>query len=213
MRSRHLALLLAAMSAGLALAGCHTDMWVQPKIKPLQESDFFTDGRGARDPVPHTIARGQLREDDAYFTGVVDGKLVTQLPPIVGPGKQFPTMRAMLDRGKERFEIFCTPCHGQLGDGKGMIAQRGLALRRGPASYHTDRLRKMPIGHFYDVQTNGYGVMYSYASRIEPQDRWAIAAYIRVLQRSQNPKPSDIPAGALAQAPADAKPETHGGAQ
>jgi len=96
-------------------------------------------------------------------------------------------------RGQERFNIYCSPCHGRLGDGKGMIAQRGLALVRQPASYHTDRLRKIPVGHFYDVITNGFGIMYSYASRVEPDDRWRIAAYIRALQFSQNAPLSAVP--------------------
>ena len=212
MSARRLPALLAAALSALALAGCHTDMWIQPKVKTLQESDFFTDGRGARDPVEHTIARGQLRGQDAFETGLVKGRLVTQLPPIVGPGKPFADTREMLERGKDRFEIYCSPCHGRLGDGNGMIAQRGLALRRAPASFHTDRLRRMPIGHFVDVQTNGYGVMYSYASRVDPQDRWAIAAYIRVLQRSQNARPGDIPPGAL-EASARPAPASEGAAQ
>lgn len=200
MRTRHIsrkvrrlgALLLVSLST--LLAGCHTDMWIQPKVKPLQRSDFFTDQASSRGVVPHTVARGQLKLDMAYETGVKDDKLVRTFPDIVGPGKPFATNMALLTRGKDRFQVFCTPCHGALGDGNGMIAQRGLSLRRAPASYHTDRLRKMPIGHFVDVITNGYGVMYSYASRVETNDRWAIAAYIRALQRSQHAKPGDIPA-------------------
>ena len=101
--------------------------------------------------------------------------------------------KKFLERGQERFTIYCTPCHGQLGNGDGMIAARGLALKRKPATYHTDRLRKMPVGHFFDVITNGYGVMYSYGARVEVPDRWAIAAYIRVLQMSQNVRLSDLP--------------------
>jgi mono/diheme cytochrome c family protein len=105
--------------------------------------------------------------------------------------------QAFLKRGQERFNIFCSPCHGRLGDGLGMIANRGLSLRRPVGNYHTDRLRKMPVGHFYDVITNGYGAMYSYASRVEPEDRWAIIAYIRVLQLSQNATPADAGAAAM----------------
>src|SRR5437868_3365161 len=164
--------------------GCHTDMWVQPKTAPLEESTFFADKSSARPLVPGTVARGHLEEDTPFFTGRDDsGQLVTEIPVKFNSDKEF---RAFLLRGQERFNIYCTPCHGRLGDGQGMISKRGLALRRPPANYHTDRLRNMPIGHFYDVMTHGYGVMFSYASRVEPQDRWAIAAYIRVLQQSQH---------------------------
>ena len=134
--------------------------------------------------VPGTVARGHLEEDTPFFTGRDDnGQLVTEIPVKFNSPKEF---KAFLLRGQERFNIYCTPCHGRLGDGQGMISKRGLALRRPPANYHTDRLRNMPIGHFYDVMTKGYGVMFSYASRVEPQDRWAIAAYIRALQLSQH---------------------------
>jgi mono/diheme cytochrome c family protein len=122
---------------------------------------------------------------------------VTRIPEEVV--RSFPSFKAMLQRGQDRFNIFCTPCHSRLGDGQGFIAQRGFAMRRPPAAYHTDRLRNMPIGHFYDVITNGYGTMFSYASRVEPQDRWAIASWIRVLQYSQNARVSDVPADLLAQ--------------
>jgi len=103
-----------------------------------------------------------------------------------------PVTVELLQRGQQQYNAFCAPCHGKSGDGQGMIAQRGLALRRQPASYHTDRLRGMPVGYFYDVITNGYGVMYSYASRIAPEDRWAIAAYIRVLQQSQYTRVNEL---------------------
>lgn len=171
------------------LTGCHPDMWRQPKAKPLQASDFFPDGMASRPLVAHTIARGQLREDDAYYTGISSGKLVDVFP--------FPMTRADIRRGQERFNIYCSPCHGRLGDGKGMIAQRGLSLVREPASYHTERLRKMPVGHFYDVITNGFGIMYSYAQRVDPDDRWRIAAYIRALQLSQHATRADLPGGMM----------------
>jgi mono/diheme cytochrome c family protein len=144
----------------------------------------FPDGMVSRPLVKGTVARDHLRDDDAFFTGFENGKLVTEFP--------IPLTKEVVLRGQERFTIYCVPCHGQLGNGKGMIAQRGFELRRPVGNYHTDRLRKMPIGHFYDVITNGYGAMFSYASRIEPQDRWAIAAYIRVLQYSQNARVSDL---------------------
>jgi len=186
----------------LLLTGCHLDMWRQPKVKPLQQSDFFADGMASRPLVAHTVARGQLREDDAYYTGVSNGKLVNTFP--------FPMTKEDILRGQERFNIYCSPCHGRLGDGKGMIAQRGLALVRQPASYHTDRLRKMPVGHFYDVITNGFGVMYSYAQRVEPDDRWRIAAYIRALQLSQHATVNDLPGGQMPE-PAPAAEEEHAG--
>ncbi len=160
-------------------------MWVQPKQTSQSASSFFPDHSVARPLVDHTVALGHLRQDSPFFTGYRDGKLVTELP--------IPVTKQLLERGKGRFQIFCTPCHGQLGDGKGMIAIRGFSLRRPVASYDTDRLRRMPIGHFFDVITHGYGTMFSYASRIEPQDRWAIAAYIRVLQLSQHAPATDVP--------------------
>jgi len=166
------------------LAGCHTDMWVQNKVKPLQESAVFLDGQASRRLPPGTVARGELRDDELMYRGIVNGKMATVFP--------FAMTRTDLERGRQRFDVYCSPCHGRLGDGNGMISQRGLALARQPASYHTDRLRKMPVGHFYDVITNGFGVMYSYAQRVEPADRWRIAAYIRVLQLSQNAKVTDL---------------------
>jgi mono/diheme cytochrome c family protein len=159
-------------------------MWRQPKQEPLDENELFVDGAGNRPLVPGTIARGHLREDDEYYTGQVDGKWIDGLPSGMKLDQQ--QLKDLLLRGQERFNIYCSPCHSRLGDGKGMIAQRGYELRRPVGDYHTDRLRKMPLGHFYDVITNGYGAMYSYASRIEPQDRWAVAAYVRALQLSQH---------------------------
>lgn len=172
------------LACTLVAAGCHTDMWQQQKVYPMQESTFFADGQTAR-PLPKgTIARDHLRADDAFFTGFQNGKLITTFP--------LPVTKELILRGQERFNIYCTPCHGRLGDGEGMIAQRGFALRRPPATYHTDRLRKMPVGHFYDVITNGYGAMFPYAARVEPQDRWAIVSYIRVLELSQNAGAADV---------------------
>lgn len=174
---------------GVFAAGCHTDMWQQPKLAPLDESTFYNDGQSARPLVAGTVARGHLRIDDAFYTGRVNGKYVDTFPVKV--------TRELILRGQDRFNIYCTPCHGRLGDGNGMIAKRGFSLRRPPASYHTDRLRNMPVGHFFDVMTNGYGAMFSYASRVEPADRWAIAAYIRTLQLSQHASASDVDPGEL----------------
>jgi len=147
----------------------------QPKYKPLAATDFFGDRRASRPAIADTVARGQLHLDEARYTGKVNGKDVTAIPIQI--------TREDLDRGHDRFEIYCTPCHGRVGDGQGMIVQRGL---RQPPSYHDERLVTAPIGHFFDVMTNGYGAMYSYASRVAVDDRWRIAAYIRALQLSQN---------------------------
>jgi mono/diheme cytochrome c family protein len=189
---------LLILGSALFLGGCHTDMWVQPKELSQTESWYYADKSSARPLVQHTVARGFLREDDRFFTGAENGKLVSELP--------LPVTEALLKRGQERFNIYCTPCHGRLGDGKGMVAQRGFSLRRPVATYHTDRLRKMPIGHFYDVITNGYGTMFSYASRIEPQDRWAIASYIRVLQLSQHATQEDMATKIVAETPVKTHP-------
>lgn len=186
-------LVLAACASALFVAGCHTDMWVQPKVRAQHKSDFFADGMTSRPVVRGTVARGHLKDDDAFFTGRTNGKLIEDIPAQQAMKQlKLTTYKEFLNKGKERFTVYCSPCHGQLGNGKGMIAQRGLALRREPGNYHTDRLRKMPVGHFYDVMTNGHGVMFSYASRVEPAERWAIAAYIRVLQLSQNARPEDV---------------------
>ena len=181
----------------LALAGCHVDMWRQPKERPQSPSEFFADGSSNRLPVANTVVRGSdaVKQDEGYYTGyvggTVNGKAIEYLPEkalAAFPGATDADRKlAMLKRGQDRYNIFCTPCHGKVGDGNGMIAQRGFALRRPPGNYHTPALRKMPVGHFYDVIVNGYGSMYSYASRIQDvNDRWAIVAYIRALQLSQN---------------------------
>ena len=179
----HLGRVLAATALGLLLAACQQDMANQPRHEPLEASPFFKDGRSARPPVPGTVARGQLREDDHLYTGKVNGQLVTTFP--------FPINRAVMARGQERFGIFCTPCHGSLGDGRGMIVSRGL---KPPPSFHIDRLRESPPGHFFDVITNGLGAMQDYSAQIPVEDRWAIVAYIRALQLSQNATVSDLPA-------------------
>lgn len=176
LRLRKMLAWTAATLLTATLAGCHTDMWHQPKLKAQSENRFFVDGKTDRTPVANTVAVGQLRAEQAFYTGKEGGKPVSQLP--------MPVTMELLKRGQTQYNAFCSPCHGKSGDGQGMIAQRGLALRRQPASFHTDRLRGMPIGYFYDVITNGFGVMYGYASRIEPEDRWAIAAYVRALQKS-----------------------------
>ena len=169
--------------AAILLAGCRQDMHDQPRYKPLAATDFFGDGRSARPVVEGTVARGQLRNDAARFTGKLDGQDVEAFP--------FQITRDELLRGQQRFNIYCSPCHSRIGDGNGMVVRRGF---RQAASYHTEKLIKAPIGHFFDVITNGFGAMPSYASRVEPDDRWRIAAYIRVLQLSENATIGDVPA-------------------
>jgi cytochrome c553 len=166
----------------LLLVGCRMDMHVQPKYLPYEPTDFFSDGRSERQPVPGTVARGHLRLDELMFTGRENGVVVDKFP--------FPITKADLDRGRERYNVYCTPCHDYTGSGRGMIVQRGFPQ---PPSYHIQRLRDAPAGHFYEVITNGFGAMYSYAARVEPADRWRIAAYIRVLQLTRNAKMDDVP--------------------
>ena len=158
-------------------------MHVQPRYKPLAATSFFGDERSARAPVEGTVARGHLRIDSARYTGKVDGEEVNVFP--------FPITKEDLARGQQRFNIYCSPCHSRIGDGNGMIVRRGF---RQAASYHTERLIKAPVGHFFDVITNGFGAMPSYASRVEPDDRWRIVAYIRVLQLSESASVEDVPA-------------------
>jgi hypothetical protein len=172
----------ACALAACALSGCRLDMHVQPKYNTYDPTEFFGDGRSARQPVPGTVARGELRIDEHLYTGKVDGKLVDTFP--------FPVTANDILRGQERYNIYCTPCHDYTGSGRGMIVERGFPP---PPSYHIDRLRQAPVGHFFDVMTNGYGSMYSYASRITPEDRWRITAYIRALQLSENAKIEDVP--------------------
>jgi mono/diheme cytochrome c family protein len=165
----------------LAAAGCRQDMHNQPKAIPLRESMFFKNTSSARPLVEGTIARGTLQDDAAFFTGKNGATEVDALP--------FALTAEVLDRGEQRFEIYCTPCHGLTGQGDGMIVRRGY---RQPPSYHIDRLRQAPLGHFYDVMTNGFGAMPDYRGQIAPRDRWAIAAYVRALQLSQHASAAEL---------------------
>jgi len=151
----------------------------QPKNRPLSPSPFFADGRSERPILENTVARGAL-ENDVYNVG----KEFAGFPP------GLKVDQALLERGQDRYRIFCTPCHGLQGNGEGMIAMRGM---KHPPSYHIDRLRQTPNGYLYDVITNGFGAMYSYADRVPPRDRWAIIAYVRALQLSRNSKVADLP--------------------
>lgn len=181
--TRVIAVVLLGMTA-LTLAGCRQDMHDQPKFLPLRISDFYQDKRSARPIIEGTVARGQLKADTYFYTGKIGNQDGDEMP--------FPVTADVLARGQERFNIYCSPCHSELGDGRGMIVQRGL---RPPPSYHTDRLRKAPLGHFFDVITNGFGAMPDYAAQIPVADRWAITAYIRALQLSQNAQQGDLPPG------------------
>ena len=174
---RRAAFLLICVAGLVLLASCRLDMQVQPKFVPLRENDFYADHRSARAPVEGTIARGQLEDDPLLYTGKVDGKVVDQFP--------FAITQNDLARGRERFNIFCSPCHSQLGDGNGMIVQRGF---KKPPSYFEPRLMNAPVGHFFNVMTNGWGAMGDYSAQVPVADRWRIAAYIRALQLSQPAK-------------------------
>jgi len=173
--------LLLSVFCLLISTACRQDMHTQPRYNPESSSTFFDDGRSERPVVPGTVARSQLRTDEAFYTGKVNGVEVSTFP--------FPVTPKVLARGQERYNIYCTPCHDRVGDGRGMIVQRGFPP---PPSYHIDRLRQAPVGHFFSVMTSGYGTMYSYAARVSPEDRWAIAAYIRALQLSQGAKLTDL---------------------
>jgi hypothetical protein len=176
--------LKVCICVGVAItSGCRRDMFNQPSSKPLAENDFFQDNHMASRPVvAHTVARGDLRDDEYFYTGKIGTNLVTEFP--------MPITREILLRGQERFEIYCSACHDRTGDGRGVIVQRGFPP---PPSFHLERLRTAPVGHLFDVISHGYGIMYSYADRVEPQDRWAIAAYIRVLQASRSATIQDVP--------------------
>ena len=185
-------ILVSIVLSFVTVAGeaCRQDMHDQPKYIPLRQSAFFGDDRSARPIVPGTVARGQLHADSLLYTGKVDGA--------GGAGSKdaevfpFPITEAVLARGQERFNIYCSPCHGRTGQGDGMVVRRGY---RRPPTYHQDRLSTAPVGHFFDVITNGFGAMPDYAAQIAAEDRWAIVAYVRALQLSEHATMSDVPAG------------------
>jgi mono/diheme cytochrome c family protein len=184
MRSRpHIALAIAvaALSLGAGTA-CRQDMHDAPRYDTLEKSDFFADQRTARPLIDGTVARGQLRADDAFYTGKNGALLVAELP--------MPVTKQLLTRGQDRFNVYCSPCHSKTGLGDGMVVRRGY---KQPPSFHEARLRAQPVGYFYDVITRGFGQMPDYAAQIQPQDRWAVAAYIRALQLSQHATVADVP--------------------
>jgi mono/diheme cytochrome c family protein len=177
--------MVALLAAMAVLSACRLDMQVQPKQNPLSRSDFFADQRSERPPVEGAVARGQLHEDSYFYTGRIGSDAGNYMP--------FPVTKEVLERGRERYNIYCAPCHSRTGDGNGFIPSRGFP--RKPPSYHIERLQKAPVGYFYDVMTNGFGIMPDYASQISALDRWKIVAYIRALQLSQNASRADVPSG------------------
>jgi mono/diheme cytochrome c family protein len=168
------------------VASCRQDMHDSPRFRPYRGSDLYADGSSARPIVDGTVARGHLNEDELLYTGKVNGVASTVFP--------FTMTRADLDRGQERFNIYCSPCHGRTGEGNGMVVQRGF---RKAADYHVDRLRQVPVGYLFDVITNGFGVMPDYKTQIPVDDRWRIIAYLRALQLSHDAPASDVPADEL----------------
>ncbi len=191
MSPRKTGFLLLALFVG----ACRQDMHDQPKFRGLRGNEFFPDGRSARPLIPDTVPRDGLRDDEHLYTGRVDKKFVDTFP--------FPVTRGVLLRGQERFDIFCSPCHGRLGDGQGMVVRRGLA---GSPSFHVDRLRKAQTGYLFDVITSGFGRMQDYSAQVSVTDRWAIVAYIRALQLSQDATLADVPPDERARLAQEGKP-------
>ncbi len=180
MRSGHRRALLLLI--GTLAVACRQDMHDQPKYKPLRPSAFFADGQSSRPAIEGTVARGTLPRDEAFVTGKVGTERVREAP--------VPFTPALLARGQVQYDAFCSVCHDRVGMGQGMIVLRGF---RQPPSLHIDRLRAESDGYFFDVITNGFGVMPKYAQQIAPEDRWAIVAYVRALQLSQNATLADVP--------------------
>ena len=233
-RRRHLLFAFCLLPFALLSAACRQDMHDQPKYKPLRPSPLFRDDRSARPLVEGVVARGFLRDDSEYYTGKISQAAgatgaqpmgatgtATNPQPAAGTSSQpaaagtgefagfttmfpFPIDRAALDRGQERFNIYCSVCHGRLGDGQGMIAKRGY---KQPPTYHQDRLRQAPVGYIFDVITNGFGAMPDYAAQISVDDRWKIIAYVRALQLSQQGTTADVPPGQKIGIPSEAEGE------
>jgi hypothetical protein len=187
--------LVLVTASVLLLTACRQDMHNQPKYRPLRSTPFFADGSSARPLVEGTVARGTLQEDAAFFTGKTGNTAVKEIP--------FPVDAGVLDRGQERYDIFCTPCHDAAGTGRGMVVQRGY---RQPPSFHDERLRIADAGYFFDVITNGFGAMPDYRMQLAARDRWAVVAYIRALQLSQRATKAEVPGGD----PSTAKPAQPG---
>jgi mono/diheme cytochrome c family protein len=179
---------ISAVLVVVASSACRRDMQDQPKYTPLQPSSFFVDGRSARPVPPNTIPRGHLNDDDSFHTGGANGTFLDTIPVALS--------RPMLERGRQRYDIYCAPCHSNIGDGNGMIARRGFKI---PANFHTDRLRQAPPGYVFQVISNGYGAMPDYSNQLNVNDRWAIVAYIKALQLSRNATVADVPSDAKQQ--------------
>ncbi len=185
MRTSFKPVLSASLLASVAvLAGCRQDMHNQPKFYPQRGTTFFADNRSTRPQVEETVARDQLHEDSYFYTGMQNGQEGTTMP--------FPVDMTVLARGQERYNVYCTPCHSRVGNGVGMIVQRGYAKA---GNFHTARLEAAPLGHFFSVISNGYGAMPDYSSQLTPGERWAVVAYIKALQLSQNAQQDDVAAG------------------
>ena len=185
-RGSRFAATLLVLALGAGAAGCRQDMHDAPRFDPLEASTLFHATASAQPLVAGTVARGHLNADELLYTGKIGGRDADVFP--------FPITRADLDRGEERFNIYCSPCHGRGGDGNGVVVQRGY---RQAASYHIDRLRTIPVGYLFDVISNGFGAMPDYRSQVVPEDRWRIAAYIRALQLSRHATTDDVPAGEM----------------
>jgi mono/diheme cytochrome c family protein len=195
--------LVAAL--GMVAAGCRQDMHQAARYDPLERSDFYADQRSSRPLVEGTVARGFLRDDARFYAGKDGATLVSDIPT--------PVTKELLVRGQDRFDVYCSPCHGRTGEGNGMIVQRGL---KQPPSFHTERLRAQVDGYYYDVMTNGFGAMQDYSAQVAPQDRWAIVAYVRALQYSRRVNVADLPEAERAkiqsgEAGAAPVPSSHGG--
>ena len=193
---------VSCLLAVVTVAGCRQDMHNQPKYRPLRASALFADGSSARPHVEGTVARGTLHEDEAFFTGKMSGATVKELP--------FQITAADLDRGQERFNIFCAPCHDAAGTGRGMVVQRGY---RQPPTFQDPRLVAADAGYVFDVITNGFGAMPDYKTQIDARDRWRIVAYVRALQLSRTGAgaPAETPAAGTTEPNAGAAPQPAGG--
>lgn len=178
------AMAILSLASVAVLAGCRQDMHDQPKFYPQRGTTFYADGRSVRPQVENTVGRSQLHEDTYFYTGMANGQEGTTMP--------FPVTLEVLERGQERYNIYCAACHSRVGNGVGMIVQRGYSKA---ANFHTFRMQAAPLGHFFSVISNGYGAMPDYSAQLTPADRWAVVAYIKALQLSQNATQSDIPAG------------------
>jgi mono/diheme cytochrome c family protein len=183
---------LAGIAALSLIAGCRQDMQDEPKFVPQRGTHFFTDGRSARPQVEHTVSRNQVDVDDYFHTGLLNGKEQDAMP--------FPVNAQVMARGQERYNIYCTPCHSRVGNGEGMIVQRGY---KPAGNFHDAKRLAEPLSHYFYVMTNGFGAMPDYSAQIAPEDRWAIAAYVRALQYSQSASVAAVPSGVKVDSLAD----------